>query len=441
MRKKISVKDLLKGMFLDGFDASWFNTPFIKHHFMIDSDSLIEKIRESGITHVFIDTDKGLDAASAAKKPAANPAMEKPADEAKSKVHELVESEPRRQVDVAPPAEIPDITPPCGDDEESFKAFARRKDQYLQIERAGLIVGSYVDFILFIKNGMDIKLLLGAKKEGKKKDVLITDEVLKTSGEILINRDDTDRYKVYLNDAVKQMAATMNAQQSKNFLVKETTKMLMKELMENPRSGEKMKESEKAVEDIIDSIINSKGVVSNLITINKHDYYTYTHCVNVSVFSVGTAMALGIKSDAELFAIGVGGLLHDIGKSTIPPEILSKHPDRLNTFETTILKEHVVEGVNLVKLFKGIPEDAMYPLREHHERLSGSGYPFGIKGDKMHISGKIAAVVNLYDTLTTSRPNYRAMTPFETLTHMRSLSDDYDQDIFKEFVNLLGKSL
>jgi putative nucleotidyltransferase with HDIG domain len=284
---------------------------------------------------------------------------------------------------------------------------------------------------------MDIKPLL----ETKNKDVLVTEGALSTSGEILINRDGMDKYKSYLKGSVKQLASAMSAQQAKNLVVKETTKMLMKELMDNPRSGEKIKESEKAVEDIIDSIVNSKGIVSNLITINKHDYYTYTHCVNVSVFSVGTAMALGIKGEAELFAIGVGGLLHDIGKSTIPPEILNKHPERLNTFESSILREHVMEGVNLVKLFKGIPADALYLLKEHHEKLSGSGYPAGIKGDKMHLSGKIAAIVNLYDTLTTSRPNYRAMTPFETLSLMRSLVDDYDQDIFKEFVNLLGKSL
>ncbi|MBF0488490.1 MAG: HD domain-containing protein, partial [Nitrospirae bacterium] len=142
----------------------------------------------------------------------------------------------------------------------------------------------------------------------------------------------------------------------------------------------------------------------------------------------------------ELFAIGMGSLLHDIGMSTIPPEVLHKPLQRLTDFEVGLLRGHVYEGLDIVKLYKGITPETLLPLLEHHENLMGTGYPVGLKGDKLHLSGKIISVTNTYDQLTTSRPGFNAISPFEALTYLRDHKDLYDADILKEFITVLGKS-
>ncbi|KJR41356.1 metal dependent phosphohydrolase [Candidatus Magnetoovum chiemensis] len=212
----------------------------------------------------------------------------------------------------------------------------------------------------------------------------------------------------------------------------------MKELLDKPEDEEKLKECSALVVDIIDTITNNKGMINNLLSVNKQDYYTYTHSVNTCIYSVGTALTMGITKKEDLLVIGLGNILHDIGKSTIPAEIINKPTEKMTLLEISIYQQHVYEGVNLIKLYKRIPDGVMYPILEHHEKLSGKGYPNGLRGSQIHQCGKIASIVNLYDTLTTSRPYFKSMSPFEALSLMRNLKDDYDMDIFKSFIIMLG---
>lgn len=396
-------------MFVDGFDKSWFSTPFMKHRFLITEEKQLAKIRKSTVKSVFIDTKKGLDV-----------------DDVMEKTIVANTGEDNQKGE--------DIEPSKGTTE--FETYVKEKEKYMQIDSNSLLEGSFIDFSIFIKNGIAIYEQM--KYNGI--EIEIAESLKSVSGELLIKKTDIVKYKKYLSSILSNIPKHLSQQKVKSTIIKENAKLTISQLLDNPDHSERMQECKTAVEDIIGDIVSNNGVLTHLLTINKHDYYTYTHSVNACIYAIGVAMDLGVKKDDELFAIGIGTLLHDIGKSTIPSEILNKPVNRLSDFELNILKQHVKEGYKIIKMFRWIPEGSYYPLLQHHEKLSGKGYPDGIKENDIHLYGKIASIVNLYDTLTTSRPGFKAITPFEALSVVRSLKDDYDMDIFRNFITLLGKS-
>ncbi|MBF0345656.1 MAG: DUF3391 domain-containing protein [Nitrospirae bacterium] len=421
MRKRILIDKLRLGMFIDGMDASWFKTPFLKHRFIIKTQDQLDKIRESGVDAVFIDTKKGLDVVDDPTDSDLKPQIEPST---------LPISSPVERGSVA--VEEKQTTK----QEERFNEYVKIKEGLLSIDSTSLLSGSMIDFSLYVKNGITIKPLV----EYKGNDILLTGKMLSSSHELLIEKKDSPKFKSYLKEVIRGGAGGLSTQQAKNITVKENAKIIVQELLSNPSRSEKVQECKVAVEDIMATIMDSKGFITNLLTINKNDYYTYTHSVNSSVFSVATAISIGLFSEGDLFGLGLGSLLHDIGKTTIPPEILNKPEDRLTDFESKLLKEHVIEGVNILNLYKCIPEGTIYPILEHHEKLSGTGYPNGLTGDKMHLTGKILSITNFYDRLTTSHAYFKGLSPFEALSYIRNSSQEYDLDIFKEFIKILGKS-
>lgn len=405
MRKKIPIKDLEVGMYVCGFEESWLRTPFLWHRFTVRDEKQIRKMKDYGLTHVYIDVERGT-----------NP-------------------EPHASGLEAPVVEQEGFTP-ASMTQEQVKRYARLKDGLLQIERGTLLRGSRVNFSLYMKNGIQIWPLA----EYENRDIEIDGSILGAEGEILIDRKDMKRYRAYLEELMKVETPGLPAREIKNRVIKENTKMLIKELLSEPRSGNTVRQCKEAVEEIINAVKDSGGLVSGLLTINKHDYYTYTHSVEVSVLSVGLASAMGLDRDRELFSVGIGSLLHDIGKSAVPTEILNK-PARLSEEEFSIMKEHVMRGKGLIDLYEDIPRDAVPALLEHHERMSGRGYPLGLKGDAIHVSGRIVAISDVYDAVTTNRAYRAALTPFQALMLMKEEKGNYDKAIFETFVKMLGNQV
>ncbi|MCG6551234.1 MAG: DUF3391 domain-containing protein [Candidatus Magnetominusculus sp. LBB02] len=417
MRKKIPATAARIGMYVDGFDTSWFKTPFLRHHFEIKSQSQLEKIQEGGFTHLFIDTDKGLDALpddtqrhEEKKRPAKTFELKKARPSAATQTHS---------------------------DDPAFSDYIRTMSGLIQIDKLCLVESSTANFDIFEKTGMDAApISLPHDNNGGS---IITKELLASSGDLLINRSDVHKYRDYLRNISKD-SGFAQSDYSTNLIIKETAKILIRDLFNDPKSTAKMEACKDSVEHIISSIMDTKGLINNLFTVNKHDYYVYTHSVNVAVFCVATALAMGIQSESELFAIGLGCLLHDIGMSTLPPEVLYKPTQRLTEFETNLLRGHIFEGLDIVNMYRGITLETIHPLVEHHENLIGTGYPMGLKGDKLHLSGKIISITNTYDILTTSRPGFKSISPYEALAYLRDQKEMYDAAILKEFITVLGKS-
>jgi putative nucleotidyltransferase with HDIG domain len=211
----------------------------------------------------------------------------------------------------------------------------------------------------------------------------------------------------------------------------------MQEIFDSPMNEELIKVSREEVNGVIDSVLRDKNILYDLIGIRNYDYYTYTHSVNVAVLAIGLAINAGLSRE-NIEHLGIGALLHDIGKSSIPNDIVNK-PGGLDEPEFSIMKTHVTEGEKILRTHAAVPPDAFPALLEHHEKLSGTGYPRGLAGSDISLFGRIAAIVDAYDALTTGRAYRAAFTPFYALSVLTQETRDYDRDILRTLIEMLGK--
>ena len=162
------------------------------------------------------------------------------------------------------------------------------------------------------------------------------------------------------------------------------------------------------VEEIIDEILLNNNLVVNLLDIKSSDSYTFDHSVNVTTLSIllGKTMNLNRK---KLLKLGLGAILHDVGKTLIPERILKKER-KLTDDEFKIIKKHPELGNKHIKKNTQIGAVSRAIIRQHHENYDGSGYPRGKKGEDIHLFARITAVVDVYDALTSDRC-YRSKWP------------------------------
>lgn len=167
------------------------------------------------------------------------------------------------------------------------------------------------------------------------------------------------------------------------------------------------------VKFLLDQLERAEGVITTLgLTIEARDPYTAGHCGRLARYAVTLGQALGVDQ-STLKALQLGGFLHDLGKIAVPDRILLK-PRRLDAEERASIQIHPVVGADLVQGLRTL--DGVRPIiRHHHERLDGSGYPDGLKGDAIPLGARIMAVVDVYDALHTARPYKLALSHRETV--------------------------
>ncbi len=180
--------------------------------------------------------------------------------------------------------------------------------------------------------------------------------------------------------------------------------------------SKKLKVQDKRIFDIpaqiLSEIIFDSRTTPWWFTINALSNYIpwiYTHSINVALLSmiIGKSMGYG---DELLWELGLGGLLHDIGKMMVPKAIIQKQ-GKLTPDEMTFMQQHCELGVSIVADCE-IPENSKMIILQHHERNDGSGYPYGLTENSIHQSAQIATVADVVDAITSSRP-YRAAKDFE----------------------------
>jgi HD-GYP domain-containing protein (c-di-GMP phosphodiesterase class II) len=136
--------------------------------------------------------------------------------------------------------------------------------------------------------------------------------------------------------------------------------------------------------------------------------------------------------------IGIGGLLHDVGKMKIPPHILKK-PDALSPDDWVEVRKHPIYSLEIMEESKGIPEPSKQVALQHHERYNGSGYPFGLKGDAIGMFGQIAGIVDFYDAITSDRYYQKAIQPHEGIRQIYERSEiEFNRLPVEQFVQCIG---
>ena len=161
------------------------------------------------------------------------------------------------------------------------------------------------------------------------------------------------------------------------------------------------------------------GVLSCLNQVRDSDEYTYSHCLNVAFICLFIAKWLNYNSEV-LNAVLQAGLLHDVGKCRIPNEILNK-PASLTNEEFEYMKKHTVFGYRILDGVSEVRPSTALAALEHHEKINGKGYPLGIKAEKIHLYGKITAVADIYDAMTSNRVYHKRSSPFQVFQILEDL--------------------
>jgi HD-GYP domain-containing protein (c-di-GMP phosphodiesterase class II) len=175
-----------------------------------------------------------------------------------------------------------------------------------------------------------------------------------------------------------------------------------------------------AVVALVDEILENGDVVANMNQLRAFDTYTFEHSVQVAMISVLVGRELGLKR-RQLYRLGTGSILHDIGKVAVPKEILTK-PGRLTPEEFARMQEHCEIGWQLLQDEPAILPTAAIVVLQHHERLDGSGYPKGLRDGEIHLYSRIAAVADVFDAMRADREYRARLTPPQIVGELTAMA-------------------
>jgi len=191
------------------------------------------------------------------------------------------------------------------------------------------------------------------------------------------------------------------------------------------------------VEEIAESVSRNPGALISLARLKTADDYTYLHSVAVCAMMVALAKQLGLD-ETQTRAAGLAGLLHDLGKAVMPMDVLNK-PGKLTDAEFSIIKSHPVEGHKMLLGGVNVDPVAIEVCLYHHEKMDGSGYPDGLKGDQISLWARMGAVCDVYDAITSDRPYKSGWDPAESLRKMAEWTKGhFDPKVFQAFVKAMG---
>jgi HD-GYP domain-containing protein (c-di-GMP phosphodiesterase class II) len=345
MLVRIDPQDVEIGMFVHAFEGSWFDHPFWRSNFRVETAEQLERIRSSGIEALMIDPDRGLapseskrdDKREGAPRRNASRAWRKPLANA---------LRPRSRTTFAAP------------DPEDRAAPRPRRGYAGECRRAKQVID-------------------------------------RTRGAV------TDMF-----DAARLGRAV------------EVRRMV------------------RLASSIGASIERDAKALINLVRLKEKDQYTYLHSVAVCALMINFARHLELDPQ-EVEDLGVAGLLHDVGKVAVSDEILNK-PGALSKGEMQSVRGHPAAGHRLLASSRGAPELALELCLRHHEKIDGTGYPGGLKGEQLSLAARMGAICDVYDAVTSNRPYKTAWTPCEALTEMQKWKGHFDPALLDRFADSLG---
>ncbi|MBP7176408.1 MAG: HD domain-containing protein [Thermoclostridium sp.] len=188
------------------------------------------------------------------------------------------------------------------------------------------------------------------------------------------------------------------------------------------------------VDDIVQRILNDDNVFMKLTGIRDIDNYTYLHSVDVCIYSVVAGKSMHLSHD-EIANLGLGAILHDMGKCKIPLDILNK-PARLTKYEYEIIKKHTVLGYEIIRNTPGVSHSVANIALCHHEHWDGTGYPLQRAGRDIDILSRIVAVADVYDALTANRVYRKRFMPHEAAEYIiANAAQHFDPEVLKVFLD------
>ena len=221
--------------------------------------------------------------------------------------------------------------------------------------------------------------------------------------------------------------------------VRDKALRLVSDVMHDVKMGRSI--DRQAVDDIAleitESLVNNQNALLSLMYMGNKDEYLLEHSMNVAVLMGVLARSLGYRGE-ELHHMVLGAFVHDVGKIRVPESILHK-PGKLELAEWEEMKRHVDYGIEALSTIENFPDIAMAICSEHHERLDGTGYPFSRSAAQISQQGRMGAVVDVYDAITSDRVYHQGLEPNAALKKMLEWSGDHlDRELVYQLIRCVG---
>lgn len=195
-----------------------------------------------------------------------------------------------------------------------------------------------------------------------------------------------------------------------------TLQNMSRYVQEGKLSTVSLEEIQSVIQRMIEDLLSSYDILGNIAEIRGYDEYTYHHSVNTTIIALLIAIALGWPN-SKLLELGMGVIMHDIGKIKVPQEILNKRGP-LTEHEFDEIKRHTEYGFELLRRNRDLSLLSAHVALQHQEKWDGTGYPRGLKGTEIHEFGRVAAIADVYEALTSKRVYRDAMQPHEAYEYV-----------------------
>lgn len=215
-------------------------------------------------------------------------------------------------------------------------------------------------------------------------------------------------------------------------MVKERVNEGVQFLFTNTEDTNFVNTTDRIAKDLMRAITENDAIAVDIDALKVSDEYTFKHSVDVATMAMIIAKKHGF-SNHEVYEIGVAGLLHDVGKTKIPNEILNK-PGRLSDEEFSIMKQHALYGYRILEKKENLSDSIRLGVLQHHEKMNGMGYPLGVPKEKICLYARILSIADIYDALVTERPYKKAFSKRDAVEMLMAMTDELDISVLKSFL-------
>ena len=255
---------------------------------------------------------------------------------------------------------------------------------------------------------------------------------------VYVSLSETQALTSYFSEYTKQiMDNPKTTRKEKSAFIHEMASFNLRLLFSSDLSQQAMEQAAQTTASAVDTMLRDSQILTRISELLKVDYTVYSHSVNVAML----AMAFGRfmeYSEGQVRALGLGGMLMEIGLAKIDKSIRDK-PEKLTPEEESLIHRHPSYAYDMLKMISAVPYDVLSMVKAHHENMDGTGYPKGLRGEAIPHPARILRVIDTYDALTSPRPYRAALVPMEAgQTLKEEAGQKYDKTVVTSFLKFMG---
>lgn len=323
--------------------------------------------------------------------------------------------------------------------EATGNATVAKDTELLPVSRALFTQDFLIDFDLYVQSVNGYVLYWAKGGTGAEKiSARLKESQINT---VFIAKPDQKNYNRYVEHCLPIILADKSRPvEERTQLLRSCSVNLMKQVMEHPRNAASLNLARVLSEKLVDQVIEHPEIFFKMAKLTSHHYSTYAHSVDVCIYSVALGQFLGRFTKSQLLALGLGAMMHDVGKTKIATAVLDRNGP-LTESEWYLVRQHPTWSYEIVRDCLSVPELARLAIIEHHERCDGKGYPKGLRRERINPVGRIMMIADVYAALITKRAYHEAADPYAAVKTMAiEMNGFFDRDILRQFILLLGNT-